>query len=83
MSYIGETKKNLKFRLDDHLEYVNCTIDTATGSHFNQPGHCLANLKFIALKQVKKSNNHSYRKEREDFFIRKFNTVRKGMNRKY
>ena len=81
MTYIGETKRILKFRLDDHRGYVNCNIDCATGSHFTQPGHSLANMKIIALEQVKKSNNNPYRKEREGYFIRKFNTVRKGMNK--
>ena len=42
--YIGETKKMLKFRLDDHRGYVNNGVNKATGSHFNQPGHCLADL---------------------------------------
>ena len=31
---------------------------------------------------VRKSSN-AYRKEREEYFIRKFNTVERGMNRKY
>ena len=34
------------------------------------------------LEQVRKSSN-AYRKEREEYFIRKFNTVERGMNRKY
>ena len=62
--YIGETKIMLKFRLDDHRGYVNNDVNTATGSHFNQPGHCLADLSVTILEQVKKSND-SYRKERE------------------
>ena len=71
----------LKFRLDDHHGYVNNHVDTATGSQFNQPGHSLADISVTVLEQVRK-NNDSYRKEREEYFIRKFNAIQKGMNRK-
>ena len=81
LAYIGETKRMLRHRLDDHRGYVNNQLDTATGSHFSQPGHCLADLTVIILEQVKK-NCDEYRKEREAYFIRKFYTVHKGMNRK-
>ena len=54
---------------------------TATGSHFNQLGHSLADISFTVLEQVRK-NNDTYIKEREEYFIRKFNTIQKGMNRK-
>ena len=83
LAYVGETKRILKFRIDDHLGYVSNSIDTATGSHFTQPGHSLANLQVTAIEQIKKTNDNEYRKEREEYFIRKFNTVNKGINRKY
>ena len=41
----------------------------------------LANLKISIIKQVK-FNSDLYRKEREEFHIRKFNTLYEGMNRK-
>ena len=40
-------------------------------------------MKITAIEQIKKKNDSEYRKEREEYFIRKFNTVYKGMNRKY
>ena len=79
--YIGETKRMLKFRLDDHCGYVNNFVDTATVSHFNQPGHSLADMSITILEQVRK-NNVSYRKEREVYFLRKFDTLHRGMNQK-
>ena len=79
--YIGETKRILRFRLDDHRGYVNTGADTATGSHFTGPGHSLADMSVTALERVKK-NSDPYRKEREEYFIRKFNTLHRGMNRK-
>ena len=75
-------QKTLKFCLDDHYGYVNNWADTATGAYSNQPGHCLADLQITILEQVKKKDD-LYRKEREEYFIRKFNTLHKGMNRKY
>jgi hypothetical protein len=52
----------------------------ATGAHFNKPSHSLANLTVTVLEQVK-FKDESYRKEREKYFIRKFNTYNNGMNR--
>ena len=43
-TYIGETRLFLKSRLDNHHGYVNSHIATATGSHYTQPCHTLANL---------------------------------------
>ena len=59
----------------------NKQMDKATGAHFNQPSHDLANMKISVLEQVK-INSDLYRKEREEFFIRKFDTLNEGMNRK-
>ena len=81
-TYIGETKRLLKFRLSDHRGYiVNDDISKATGQHFNSRGHSLADLSIAAIEQVKK-NNIWYRKQREEFHIRRFNTFHKGLHRK-
>ena len=81
MAYIGETKRMLKSRLADHCGYVrNLREDTATGSHFNSPGHSLADLRIISLEQSKKKNP-LYRKQRETYHINRFNTFYKGINR--
>ena len=45
LSYIGETKRMLWYRLTDHCGYVrNKKLDKATGAHFNLPGHSLVDL---------------------------------------
>ena len=49
--------------------------------HFNSRGHSLADLSIAAIEQVKK-NNIWYKKQREEFHIRRFNTFHKGLNRK-
>ena len=81
MRYIGETKRILKFRLADHRGYItNQDLSTPTGQHFNTPGHSLADLSITILEKVR-SQDHLYRKEREKYFIRKFNTFYRGLNR--
>ena len=42
-------------------------------------GHSLADINMVILEKVKK-NDELYRKEREHYFIRKFNTYYKGLN---
>ena len=79
--YIGETKRSLKERLSDHRGYVyNQKVDYVTGQHFNQPGHSLSDLKITVIEK-QKNEDDMYRKERERYFINKFNTFHKGMNR--
>ena len=52
--YIGETKRILKFCLADHRGYVlNNNKATATGLHFNLPGHSLEDLSITVIEQVK------------------------------
>ena len=79
MKYVGETRRILKFRFAEHRGYVNNQEDTPTGEHFNSPGHSLADMTVTILEKVKSSDD-LYRKEREKYFIRKFNTFYKGLN---
>ena len=80
--YIGETKRMLKYRFADHRGYVsNCDTNTATGAHFNSPGHSQANMKISIIEQIKKKDD-LYRKQREKYYIEKFNTQNDGLNRK-
>ena len=79
--YIGETEKTLQKRFSQHLGYVrNDHQNKATGQHFNLPGHSLDNTRVSVIETI---NNKSefYRKNREKYFIEKFNTRYKGLNR--
>ena len=79
--YIGETKIMLKSRLPDHHFYVSSKdTDKATGAHFNMPGHTLANLRVTVIEQTR-GKSSAYRKEREHYYIRKFDTFYHGLNR--
>ena len=70
----------LKHRIADHRGYIfNQVTSKATGAHWNLPGHSLAQMKFTVLEQVK-YNSEPYRRERETFFINKFNTFYRGIN---
>ena len=79
--YIGETKRMLKSRVADHRGYVtNKVTSQATGEHFNLPGHSLADLRVSVVEQTSRKGSE-YRKEREHYHIRKFNTFYKGINK--
>ena len=80
--YVGETEKTLAIRFTQHRGYVrNEKLDTATGTHFNLPGHSLSNMKVTILEKIK-SNEPMMRKTRESYYIKKFNSKHKGMNKK-
>ena len=80
--YIGETDREIKKRINEHLGYIrNYDEEKATGKHFNLPGHSVANMKMTIMEQVKTQSDY-YRKEREEFFIRKLATFNTGMNKK-
>ena len=81
LAYIGETKRQLKYRISDHKTYIKSeNMEQATGEHFNLPGHSISNMKVTIVERVKK-NDDQYRKEREKYFINKFNTFYRGINR--
>ena len=79
--YIGTTGRQLKHRLAEHRGYIsNLVLSRATGAHWNQPGHSLADLKVVILEQSKYSSEE-YCKEREKYFIRIFDTYHTSINR--
>ena len=72
--YIGETKNSIKDRMSDHIGYARTKkLDQATGSHFNKPGHSVANMQITILEKMR-TNETEYRKQREKILIRLFNT---------
>ena len=80
--YIGETERKLKCRICEHLGYINTRNTTQpAGLHFNLPGHSKTDMKVTILEKQFKLDPE-YRKERESFLIRKFNTLRRGPNKK-
>ena len=79
--YIGESDRCLRYRISEHLGYIrNNKLSQPTGYHFNKPGHNISNLSVTIIEKVKKKEM-TYRKERETYLIRKFDTFYKGMNK--
>ena len=79
--YIGETERSLKDRTSEHISYIRSkNLAQATGYHFNLPGHSLSDMKVSGLELIKNPDSE-YRKERESYIIRKFNSFYKGINR--
>ena len=78
--YVGETKRKLKERFLEHKRDVENGELTATGHHFNLPGHNFSNMKMMVIEKMKNSSD-IYRKEREKFHIKKFNTFYNGINK--
>ena len=79
LKYIGETKRIMKFRLTEFRGYISNDDDTATGKQFNSPGLSISDLSITILEKVKRKGE-MYRKEREKYFIRKFNIFYRGLN---
>ena len=80
--YIGETERTLKDRVCEHLGCINTKkTNQPAGYHFNLPGHSKKDMKVTILEKQYK-NYPEYRKERESLLIRKFNSFRRGMNKK-
>ena len=79
--YIGETKKSLKERFNQHRGYVNNKkLEKATGMHFNMPGHSISDMQVTIVEKVH-NKDEFFRKRRESLFIQKFNTKHRGINR--
>ena len=80
--YIGETERKLKDRICEHIGYINTKkTEKSTGHHFNMPGHKLSDMKVTVLENILKSDPE-YRKERETYLTRKFNTFYQGLIKK-
>jgi hypothetical protein len=80
--YIGETERQLKVRIREHISYVhNLNIATPIGFHFNLPNHSVQNMKVQVIEKCKETST-VYRKIREQTFINLFESFRKGLNKK-
>ena len=81
LNYIGESERTLKDRISEHVGYIRTKKQhQATGFHFNLPGHGLEHMKVTGIELVKKMDTQ-YRKERESYLIRKYNSYYQGINR--
>ena len=76
----------MKQNADSRIEYLiigyikNNRIELTVGEHFNKTGHSLSDMEAVILEKITKTDP-LYRKERERYLIRKFNSYYQGMNR--
>ena len=79
--YVGCSDQPLKIQMSQHRGYVNNKkIEKATGYHFSQKNHSVADMKFSIIEKIYKKNRF-YLLEKEKHYIRKFNSKYKGMNK--
>ena len=79
--YEGKITQSFQQRFSQHRDYVKRGIVTeASGEHFSLPGHSVADMQGLVLEKVK-SKDPFVLKAREHFFIQKFDSYRKGLNR--
>ena len=71
--YVGETGRKLKERIKEHITDRDNNEKTV-GSHYNLPGHQKAYFKVQVIERVM-PNDKFYRLEREDFWMKKLNTM--------
>ena len=64
------------------MGYISSQVESrARGAHFNLPGHSLADLSVTILEQTK--SDKEYRRGREKYFVRKFDTVNNSINKEW
>ena len=80
--YIGETKRELKRRLYEHIYTIRNNKATPVAEHFNQPNHNLSHFKASGLCKMQSSSTQ-IRRKRELAYIIDFGTLSpNGINKK-
>ena len=70
--YVGYSDQPFKTRMSQHRGYMNTKkIEKATGYHFSQKNHSLADMKFSIIEKIYNKNKY-YLLEKEKHYIRKF-----------
>ena len=79
--YIGETERELKERIQEHLGYIrNSKLNQATGEHFNLDGHFIFDMKVTVIEKLHKTDRAT-REIRESMYIRDFHSELSGINK--
>ena len=81
--YIGESSRRPKDRYYGHRSNVlRKQLDTPAGHHFNLPGHNVDMMRMLPFKRVRPANDPFVRLTRESWWIRQYDAIRKGANKK-
>ena len=80
--YVGETKRELRKRMYEHLYSIKTNKKTPVAEHFNSPGHNVSHFLFTAICKIY-SKKDAIRKQIELKMINEINTLHPyGINRK-
>jgi len=71
IQYVGETKRTLRERLNNHRSDIKHNKNIAIAKHFNDILHTYNNL---IITPIEIEENNEYRKHREQFWISILNT---------
>jgi hypothetical protein len=55
LQYVGQTKRALRERLNNHRSNIKLKLNTAIAIHFNQPSHSITNLKIKPIIDITNS----------------------------
>ena len=79
--YIGETERSFHDRFSEHRrDAENKDQKKPCGIHFSKPGHSLKDIQAIAFEQVFPKDQPIIRKERESWWINKYQAIEHGAN---
>ena len=84
-AYIGETGRPLKKRISEHItDAENKDQNKPCGRHFSLPGHDHKNnMSIVAIEKVYPENDTLLRRRREQFWIKSYNSVNSGANKRF
>ena len=75
------TKRKFSDRMSEHRDYAKFSkIEEPSGEHFNSAGHSFHNLQGLAVEHVK-SKDPFILKARETMLIKKFDSLKSGLNK--
>ena len=78
IQYVGETKRTLRERFNNHRSDIRLKKQTTIGIHFNNILHNYTNLHVIPIESI---TDNAYRKNREIHWIKELNTgYPRGLN---
>ena len=81
--YIGKTSRLPKDRYYGHRSNVlRKQVDTPAGHHFNLPGHNVDMMRMLPFERVRPANDPHIRLERESWWIKQYDAIRQGANKK-
>ena len=82
-AYIGETGQQFKDRIRQHKSDINTEKDTPVANHFNLAGHTVADMIAVPIEKVMPEGNKILRLTRERLWMRRYQCVENGGNRRF